>query len=546
MDSDSEPEMFPYDPESQENLLNPFNYQDPLMTSSLSHAIATGNFDEVKSLIKSGKKVNNPDNNGNLPLHLAVLADRVEIVNLLLPDSDINFKNYGGFTPLLLSLLHKKSECIIMTLVEAGADIFTKNNMKETVLHMSVRSPLTNVTEELIKRGADINAQDDNLYTPLIQAVQCNNVNAVCLLLYYNADVSLRCLHNLTPFMYAVNNDDGYEIAKILFDYYDDFTSTTCDGYTPLLLAANSKNPLAIELVKYGVDVNFYTPDGCTSLYLSLFFEDAELFKEIWSRIDYSKILRYNSRFVHGLLTNKTFSAASWLECIYLILNSELVEDIIGLTVLTVERHSRSCISLYNLFRAFYLRDIKLDDRLTILYIFLTLGYNVTLCDITLIYYLYGYKHELEILIHHYDDLDNERFTLKCHPLPTFIFGLESSYSTKFIADLIDNQIKTMNFYADKQIVELMILKSFTYFSIPYIEKQYLLNQICFTNRGVLEAILKIPEVPSLIEICRNNVRFYLKNTCRVKKPYQFHNIVKRLQVSQVIKDILLFKKPLY
>ncbi|KAF5302727.1 hypothetical protein FQR65_LT08469 [Abscondita terminalis] len=516
------------------------------MTSSLSQAIATGNLEHVKILLKNGKSVNIPDNNGNLPLHMAVLADREEIVDLIIPNSDLDYKNYAGFTPLLLSLAYKKREQISMSLIAAGANIFVKNKMNETALHLSVRSSLITVTEQLIKLGADIDAQDDNLYTPLIQAVQCNNVNAVCLLLYYNADVNLRCLHHLTPFMYAVNTDEGYEIGKILFNYYDDFTSTTCDGYTALLLAANSKNPLAVELVKHGADVNFCSPDGCTALYLSLFFDDAELFKEIWKRIDYSKILKYNSRFVQGFLTNNTFSTTSWLECMYLILNSELVEDIVGISLLTYKRPSKSSISLYNLFRTFYLKKVGLDDRLTILYIFLSLGYNTTLCDITLIYYLYGYNDEIDVLIHHYDDLENEFIILTNHPLPTFIFGLEPYYSLKFVTALIENQIKTIKFYVEKPVAEFMILRSFRYFSIPYTEKQHLLNRTRFVNREILDRIIGIPEVPSLVEICRNNFRSYMKNVIKLNNPYQFHNFIKQLHVSQVIKDILTFKKPLY
>ncbi|KAF5270288.1 hypothetical protein FQA39_LY08399 [Lamprigera yunnana] len=546
MDSDSDPEMHLYNPESGQYLVSPFSYQDPLMTPLISQVIMMKNFDEIKRHLESSKSVNNPDNNGNIPLHLAVLTDRVEIVDLLLERSHVNHKNYQGLTPLLLALLYNICEEIIMHLIDAGADIYAKSTMNETVLHMSVRGPNVKITEDFIKRGLDINAQDDNLYTPLIQAVQSNNLDAVCLLLYYNADVNICCRHNLTPFMYAVNTDENYEIAKALFLYYDDFVSTTCDGYSPLLLAANSKSPIALELVNYGADVNFYTSDGYTSLYLSIFYEDSELFKEIWNRIDYEKILQFNSRFVHNFLNNSKLSPSSWLECLYLILNSEMGEIIMDISGLNFRSKKRMATSLYTLFRAFHKRGIAANDRITILYTFLSYGYIVTLCDVTVIYNLYGYNEELNILMYHLDNLENTQLGFKCHLLPTFIFGLEKDYSPSFIVTLIENQLKTFHLYCNKSTAQMMIFRCLQFFSLPFLEKQYLLNQIHYLDQPLADNIITTPEVPSLIEICRNKLRLHLRNVCKFNKPYQIYNSIKQLNVSKVLKDILLFKQTIY
>lgn len=62
----------------------------------------------------------------------------------------------------------------------------------------------------------------------------------------------------------------------------------------------------------------------------------------------------------------------------------------------------------------------------------------------------------------------------------------------------------------------------------------------------MLEKLKVIPDIPSLVELSRNQVRKYIKQANKIERPYHFHNAVNKLNIPQLIKNIVLFKEPLY
>ncbi|CAG9771417.1 unnamed protein product [Ceutorhynchus assimilis] len=52
-----------------------FDYEDPLLFTGVLRAVAAGNLDELKTLISKGRSPNINDNNGNTPLHVAVIRN---------------------------------------------------------------------------------------------------------------------------------------------------------------------------------------------------------------------------------------------------------------------------------------------------------------------------------------------------------------------------------------------------------------------------------------------------------------------------------------
>lgn len=51
-------------------------YNDPLLVTGLLRAVVEANYEKVVDLVKSGRSVNINDNNGNTPLHLAVIKNK--------------------------------------------------------------------------------------------------------------------------------------------------------------------------------------------------------------------------------------------------------------------------------------------------------------------------------------------------------------------------------------------------------------------------------------------------------------------------------------
>ncbi|XP_031333748.1 ankyrin repeat and SOCS box protein 3-like isoform X1 [Photinus pyralis] len=530
MSSDSEPEMHPYLLSTHPLVLNPFVYQDPLRTPAISAAISNNDNERVKSLLYSGKCVNYADNNGNTPLHHAAYLNRTEVIRTLIEHEDIIIdpKNYEGYTPLLLHLSNNPVEEIVMLLLSNGADVKTTSKLDESVLHMAVKHSNNNVVSALIKWGADINAQDYELYTPLIEAVQCNNLELVCLLLYYDADVNIISSSGLTAFMYATMSLRQYDVAKTLFDYYDDFSLVSIYGDTTLSLAAKAKNPIAIDIVKaVGIGYNC-----CAELLrISLTFDDLEFFKEIWKRIDFTDLTVHHLDLTYAVL-HTALPKQDWLDCMYLLLSSSVAQNLI----------SNTSICAKGLFKrlsfTFQQKGIELSDRLQIMCLYLSLGYTTTLADLSAIYEKYGFNEELHLLLDH-PLLECDKAEI-IHPMVTFILGFEKEICKQYLISLLHKYASctsirdsTKNFAA--------ILYTFKFFSVPCIEKHFLIycsnSDIKLSDRS---------ETPCLVELCRNKIRNHLRLICNIKKSHHIYNVVKRLPIPKTILDILLFKKPLY
>jgi len=73
-------------------------------TESLHQAVASGDIDQIKSLISRGADVNAKDRSSRTPLHYAARWGHKDVVELLLAkDADVNGKDNQGQTPLSLA-----------------------------------------------------------------------------------------------------------------------------------------------------------------------------------------------------------------------------------------------------------------------------------------------------------------------------------------------------------------------------------------------------------------------------------------------------------
>ncbi len=102
------------------------NGQDGLGRTRLYRATKDGDISAVKSLIKSGAKINIKNNRGLIALHQASYWGELEIVkNLLYAGADFNADNGKGWTPLhsaALSAGLPRRMKVIEMLIDAGAN----------------------------------------------------------------------------------------------------------------------------------------------------------------------------------------------------------------------------------------------------------------------------------------------------------------------------------------------------------------------------------------------------------------------------------------
>jgi len=113
----------------------------------------------VELLLEKGCETGIPDqSSGKCPLHLAVMRNREDIVQVLLEKgADINLKSKSGDTPLMLATVHNHAT-IVKILLYWGADIEARDNAGSTpwgwVKWRPGRKEVKQLLEQAKKRNA--------------------------------------------------------------------------------------------------------------------------------------------------------------------------------------------------------------------------------------------------------------------------------------------------------------------------------------------------------------------------------------------------------
>lgn len=95
----------------------------------------------MEMLINMGADVNLADEGGATALHLAARQGNVEAVNLLIKyDAVLDMADAEGWTPLMRATAGERKD-VARVLIEAGADVETKNEWGESALILAEKSP---------------------------------------------------------------------------------------------------------------------------------------------------------------------------------------------------------------------------------------------------------------------------------------------------------------------------------------------------------------------------------------------------------------------
>ncbi|KAB0790464.1 hypothetical protein PPYR_15153 [Photinus pyralis] len=425
----------------------------------------------------------------------------------------------------------------VVLLIQSGCDINTTDTFGMTPLHFAIARSLTCLAEQLIIRGANIDAQDKIFEgTPLHHAVKFKNHELVCMLLCYGADVNVVNRDSMTPLMYAITIGDE-TMASTLMDFYVHFSEVDKDGSDALLLATEKKSPIAVTLIEAGAALDSFADCDFNPFVFSLMYTDSNVFKLMWSR-NYRHLLYLRSPFLLTYVKFCCFSTMEWLECLHIILSSrnaiDLMEDI---------DYSQLCRCLY---AAFKKRAIPFEDRIIIFSLCLTLGMTLEFEDLMAIYNCFGFGDELEIAIHCGSTFTFHDVQLTCNVLLMLhILGKEpvASNTARLTLEGFVNELQLI--HRDETVDHNVILNALTYFTLNDEMKSVLHELILKLGLNKFEfTIAKALDFPSLQELCRSNIRNLLRDANGV--PYKFHNKIKSLMLPTALKDVLLFKRPIY
>ena len=295
---------------------------------SIPEAAEAGNAEVLAARIREGANVNQIDELGNSPLHLAARQNATECLALLLQaGADPLVKNAAGETAIqqvtapdtirvlrdamaqrrleieicravasgnlrplrtvlnnpqrkfnpntldesntmsLLMLACSQGDVeLVKTLIAAGADVNYISTNRRSVLHIAVDYNQPAVVTALLEAGANPMQPAANSAMPLHDAVWSNRVECVKALLpaYRSINYSPDGAHNGLPLNLAI--DRGWTtIIQLFIDAGMDLN--TCDYGTPPLIhaAATGKVHIVQQLLRAGADVNARGKDGQTA-----------------------------------------------------------------------------------------------------------------------------------------------------------------------------------------------------------------------------------------------------------------------------------------
>jgi uncharacterized protein len=169
----------------------------------------------LRHLLSEGLNVDATCQDGDTPLHCAVINGSVAAVKLLLEHgADSSIKDAFGYTALN-SACDLGHTAIVKLLLQHGADITVTVEVDETLgvtaLMLSVQSGHTDVAKVLLAKGADVNAVDQQGCSALIYAAAARSscAESIKLLLQHGADPHVRSEINESALLTAVVKGDA-------------------------------------------------------------------------------------------------------------------------------------------------------------------------------------------------------------------------------------------------------------------------------------------------------------------------------------------------
>ncbi|MEM6699825.1 MAG: ankyrin repeat domain-containing protein [Bacteroidota bacterium] len=183
----------------------------------LSRAVELNKLPAVALFLKNGADPSMTNEDGTIPLALAVQQNQEAIAGLLLnrsdePSEDANWENTLGEPIIVLAAFEGKTG-IVKTLVYFGADVNAMDYMDNTALTMAAKRGNAPVMEFLVENGADIDHENMLGFTPVLIAAESGHYAAANYLANNGANIENRSYSGIaaTDFYSFTSSTDEVE-----------------------------------------------------------------------------------------------------------------------------------------------------------------------------------------------------------------------------------------------------------------------------------------------------------------------------------------------
>jgi ankyrin repeat protein len=224
---------------------------------ALVDIVKGGDLAAARAALQAHQSADDTDREGTSALHWAVLAERTDLVELLLGGgANPNVKNRYGVTPLSVAC-ENGNAAIVAALLKAGSDPNLALVSGETPLMTAARTGNSAAVALLLAHKVSIDAREPvKQQTALMWAAAEDNAAAVELLVRAGADLMARSKGGLTPLLFAAR-DGRIGAARVLLDAGADVNERLPDGMSALVVAVMSANyEMAAFLLDRGADPN--------------------------------------------------------------------------------------------------------------------------------------------------------------------------------------------------------------------------------------------------------------------------------------------------
>lgn len=238
--------------------------------TALHFAARNGNTYLVDLMIKYYKfKVDDTDDYGVTPLHMAAQCDNQEVVIYLLSSgAKVNKQDTRGRTPLTYAIMAGNTD-IASVLISEGSSLNIRDGEGDSHLHYAVNYGQLEATKMLISKGSDVNRVNSSGWSPLHYACHVGHDEIVRLLIFSGADTTGVDKQGLMPVHIACQKGH-LEVAKVLLDNGVDVDSRSAIGWTSLHFAAHGDFPdLCKLLVERNASLNVGDNSGSTPLHFA-------------------------------------------------------------------------------------------------------------------------------------------------------------------------------------------------------------------------------------------------------------------------------------
>jgi len=225
----------------------------------LSSAIMHSSPREIKAALEAGADINRLDINGLAPIHHAAQHHMTDILSLLIQaHAQVNIQAQPTKqTPLHMATKKGNLEAIKL-LLQAGANLYTKDNEQQTALSYAKKLGLTEIESYIIEY-----AKQQQQYALLLQAIATQDEEVIENQIKQGADMTTCDRYGNGLLHHAIRTETTPHIVELLLRNGASINQQNEDLDTPLHLAIQLRNtPLIRALLHFRPNITLKNKAG--------------------------------------------------------------------------------------------------------------------------------------------------------------------------------------------------------------------------------------------------------------------------------------------